>query len=311
MSGLPMQRWLTVPCDWRRPEQAQPYDLYWCASSGYGKVYPSPNVDEVSGFYDIPYYTHGVTATVDNPSVDWMIKLRQHLAWRFDGGVSKTEHWWRQLLGGTNVASKRVCELGCGSGHNLMLLRELGCTVLGVEPDPRARQVAQDNGLTVLAGTAEALPQDLGDQTFDLLLMNHVLEHCLEPKQVVQNAHKLLNPQGFLVVETPNSTCLGGQKANIAWPFLDVPRHLHFFTAQSLQTLCEQESFRWLKTEYEGYFVQFEQGWLESATEIWHQLGYGERTLTDEVRSAWQLLAQTALAQPAQKYCSVRVVMQR
>jgi 2-polyprenyl-3-methyl-5-hydroxy-6-metoxy-1,4-benzoquinol methylase len=252
-----------------------------------------------------------VTATVDNPSVDWMIKLRQHLAWRFDGGVSKTEHWWRQLLGGTDVASKRVCELGCGSGHNLMLLRELGCTVLGVEPDPRARQVAQDNGLTVLAGTAEALPQDLGDQTFDLLLMNHVLEHCLEPKQVVQNAHKLLNPQGFLVVETPNSTCLGGQKANIAWPFLDVPRHLHFFTAQSLQTLCEQESFRWLKTEYEGYFVQFEQGWLESATEIWHQLGYGERTLTDEVRSAWQLLAQTALAQPAQKYCSVRVVMQR
>jgi 2-polyprenyl-3-methyl-5-hydroxy-6-metoxy-1,4-benzoquinol methylase len=323
-----MQPWMTVPLDWRRPEQQKSYNLYWCAASGYGKVYPSPSTAEIPGFYDIPYYTHTSAATPsqnDTPHLaqddvaesrdgaPWLArfglnKLRQHLGWRFDQGTPKDEAWWQALLG---APPAKVCELGCGNGWILSTLNAIGYQVTGVEPDNIARQTGQAQGLNILEGTAERLPVELVGQTFDLVLANHVLEHCLDPLAALQNAHKLLKPEGILVLETPNSDCWGSHQAGIAWPFLDVPRHLHFFTAQSLQAMAEKVNFCLQRIEYEGYYIQVEQPWLKIEAEIWRQFGRPEYSYSQLINSAWQLLVRTALARPAQKYASVRVVMRK
>src|SRR6266850_3384010 len=110
---------------------------------------------------------------------------------------------------------------------------------VGVEPDPTARRVAAERGLEVYAGTAEELPPEIRHRAFDIVVFSHVLEHCLEPIRALQIAASRLKPNGVTVVETPNNEAAGCREAGSAWPWLDVPRHLNFFTAQSLRLACQ------------------------------------------------------------------------
>jgi 2-polyprenyl-3-methyl-5-hydroxy-6-metoxy-1,4-benzoquinol methylase len=303
---------MTIPLDWRRSNEVRTYDLYWCSVSSYGKVYPSPSLDEISSFYDIPYYTHdskqrqGEEVETNKRPLTFMTKLRQHLAWRFDRSKLKDESWWQNLLG---LSPLSICELGCGSGDNLALLKSLGHRVVGVEPDLRAREVVKLQDITVHSGTAELLPDALREQLFDVVLLNHVLEHCIDPLEALRNAKSLLKTNGVLVLETPNNECIGSYSNGIAWPFLDVPRHLHFFTSTSLRKIAERAGFEWHCTEYEGYYVQFENSWLATETEIWKQFGVADRPFEVAVSTAWKLLIRTALAKASSKYASVRVIM--
>src|SRR5262249_11638886 len=133
----------------------------------------------------------------------------------------------------------RACDLGCGSGDLLTRLARLGHEVVGAEPDPAAREVVRGKGHRVLAGTAEELPEEIRGGRHDLVVMSHVLEHCLDPKRAVANAAGLLAEGGLLVIETPNNDARGLGRAGVLWPWLDVPRHLNFFTSRSLAAICE------------------------------------------------------------------------
>jgi hypothetical protein len=100
-----MSLWVTFPLDWRRSEAVKTYDLYWRSESKYGKVHPSPSLDEIPSFYDIPYYTHeskpqdAARANANKQPLSFLTKLRQHRAWRFDHGKLKSVPWWKGVLG--------------------------------------------------------------------------------------------------------------------------------------------------------------------------------------------------------------------
>ena len=68
-----------------------------------------------------------------------------------------------------------VLEVGCNTGHNLLALESLGASVRGVEPNHRARTLAQKAGLRVVDGSASELPFRNGQ--FDLCFTAGVLIH--------------------------------------------------------------------------------------------------------------------------------------
>src|SRR5207245_1074357 len=102
--------------------------------------------------------------------------------------------------------------------------------VLGIEPDRKALETALARGVSVLSGSAEALPPSVPSGRFDVVVFSHSLEHCREPLKAVRNAARLLAVDGTLVLETPNNASRGLKQAGTAWLWLDVPRHLNFFT---------------------------------------------------------------------------------
>lgn len=235
-------------------------------------------------------------------------RLRQHLAWRADFGVELTTERLRSLTA-TDVQS--CCDLGCGNGALLLSLKNLGCEVVGVEPDPQARHIAQERGVEVLNGTAEVLPDALEEGRFDVVFMIHVLEHTPSPIRAIENAVNLLRPGGHLVVETPNNRALGCRLSGATWPWLDVPRHLNFFTEMSLRAACGRGAVV-RDVEYRGYCRQFSRTWLDNEQAIWtafHARGPWDGP-TREPRfrwRAWRLLLATILAPRDRKYDSVRV----
>lgn len=41
------------------------------------------------------------------------------------------------------------------------------------------------------------------DRKFDVVIASHCIEHCKEPKKIIEGVHKVLNPGGILFVEVP------------------------------------------------------------------------------------------------------------
>jgi SAM-dependent methyltransferase len=205
-----------------------------------------------------------------------------------------------------------VCDIGCGNGGLALKLRAAGHEVIGVDLDPSARQVVQAQGLRVLQGAAEDLPAELQGTTFDLTIMSHVLEHTLDPIAAVRNAAGLLKAGGRFLCEVPNNACRSLARAGATWPYLDVPRHLNFFTPRSLGLICRKAGLRAVAFEYTGYFRMFLEEWIAAEQKRWdfyHAAGLnGQLPARSSLSQRWLLLAATALADPPHKYDSVRVV---
>ena len=68
----------------------------------------------------------------------------------------------RLLAGGPRT----VLDVGCGTGISSRLFIARGCTVVGLEPDPRMAEVARRSGVQVESGTIEEW--EAGARRFDL-----------------------------------------------------------------------------------------------------------------------------------------------
>jgi SAM-dependent methyltransferase len=285
--------------DYRRPADPQERELFWCDRCKYGRLMGHFKPSEIASFYPSSYYTHGPQQPPGG-HVPFADRLRIHLAWRLDNGVP---------LRPGEIPARRTgpltcCDLGCGSGEQLRLFRDAGYQVVGVEPDPAARTIARTVG-EVLDGTAESIPAPIARRLFDVVLLSHVLEHCIDPVQALTNANKMLAPTGTLVIEVPNNSAVGFSRFGAAWPWTDIPRHLNFFTERSLRLMLQKTGFSVTNVNYVGYTRQFLLEWIRSQEDIWIQIGTGPPP--DFKSAAWLLLLRTAFASRSAKYDSVRV----
>jgi SAM-dependent methyltransferase len=135
----------------------------------------------------------------------------------------------------------RLLDVGCGGGELLAFLRSLGWQVEGVEVDPVAVERARAKSLTVHLGTLE--DQRLSADRFDVITMNHVIEHVHDPIGLLRECRRILKPGGRLAVTTPNLDSWGHRCFRNAWLALDPPRHLYLFNCQSLAAIGQRAGF--------------------------------------------------------------------
>jgi hypothetical protein len=77
-----------------------------------------------------------------------------------------------------------------------------------------------------------------------------VLEHLHDPRPYLEQAHRLLDRGGRLIVQTPNAASWQARLLGAAWNGLDVPRHLFDFRAADLERLLEGCGFRVLRRKH-------------------------------------------------------------
>lgn len=310
LTGTPMRPWQRVPCDWRRPGAPAPeggWRLWWSPAGDYGCLHPLPSAAEVARFYDLEsYYTHD-TDRHDAGARRWSERLRVGLGARLDRGVQPDARFWAGVV---PPGARTGLEIGTGNGDRMVELARVLPRIEGLEPDPRARATAAAKGLTVHPGTAEDLPPELAGRTFDFILFAHVLEHCRDPALALANARALLADGGVMVLETPNNAAAGLWMAGPHWLWLDVPRHLHFFTETSLRAFAGRAGLVVERVEYWGYVRQLLTDWIAAEAAIAARFGAGPARAAEAAarRRAWALLARGALSGRARKYDSVRLI---
>jgi SAM-dependent methyltransferase len=140
-----------------------------------------------------------------------------------------------------------VLDVGCWAGATGRLLaRERGASVDGVEPDPDMAGIAQGHYRRVFSDTVEqTLRGELAadSATYDALLFLDVLEHLVDPWNVLRESHRLLRPGGSIFVSLPNVAYWSVRKelALGRWRYTESGlldrTHLRFFTAETAREL--------------------------------------------------------------------------
>lgn len=119
----------------------------------------------------------------------------------------------------------RALEIGCGSGELLRGLTQVGWDAEGIEVDPIAAQLAREvSGQPVREGDFRKLALQNG--SYDLIVLNHVLEHLEDPIIALKRTRELLAPGGRVALFYPNPAALGARIYGAEWLAWDVPRHL-------------------------------------------------------------------------------------
>lgn len=306
-----MRLWLRVPGDCKKGRPNDHSEVYWCDACAYGSVQPIPTAEQVAEFYQLDhYYTQGASHFEPEGDTSVLDRLRVHLAWRLDRGEPTSAKSVDAALGGKKST---IIDLGCGGGQLAADLAALGHSVVGVEVDPNAISRQHRGAFECFAGTAEALPSEVLSRKFDCVVMTHVLEHCREPIKALKNVHAILKPEGKFVCEVPNNAAAAFDHVGCAWEMFDVPRHLHFFTPQSLARACEVAGFRVQQTTFGHYVRQFTNGWINTERKLWSNLmkvqpAPSPAPTQNSKLYSWQLLAKTVAAPPERKYDSMSVV---
>lgn len=112
---------------------------------------------------------------------------------------------------GNDKGMLTVLDVGCGAGTQCLLYAELGHRVFGVDINEplieiaRKRAEAANVPAAFQLGSAAALP--FKDPSFDVCLLNELLEHVPEWRRCLDEAVRVLKPGGILYVSTTNFLC--------------------------------------------------------------------------------------------------------
>ncbi len=136
----------------------------------------------------------------------------------------------------------RILDAGCGSGYDLRPFAERGCEVFGIETDPGASEEARRGGVQVqCCGIEEAT---FPDAAFDVITVNHALEHVFDPRAALRNLRRMLREDGILYLLFPTSDGLWFRVFREDWYHLEAPRHLQFFGHGPFLRLAGETGFR-------------------------------------------------------------------
>lgn len=137
---------------------------------------------------------------------------------------------------------RHLLDVGCARGHLSTALMKQGWNVTGIEFDPDDAQAAQDAGVSIILGSAEAVLSTMTD-TFDVIVFADVLEHFVEPLEVLTLAKSRLKPDGRIVISIPNVAHLTVRLQLLLGSFNYTDRgildrtHLHFYTKRTLREM--------------------------------------------------------------------------
>jgi SAM-dependent methyltransferase len=149
------------------------------------------------------------------------------------------------LLRAVPPAALRILDVGCGTGALGARLKALEPrrTVLGIErqPDAAARAAERLDHVFPLDVQSQDPPVEPG--SLDAILYGDVLEHLLDPEDVLARHRRLLRPDGVLLASVPNAqhhflvrALLRGDLQYTSSGLLDAT-HLLFFTYATLLKL--------------------------------------------------------------------------
>ncbi len=276
------------------------WDLYRCAQCASGYLDPRPTPESIGRAY-AGYYTHDAE---DHPTVRRKGRIRSLLHDLVNGyqnhryGLQRSPalpigRWLLPLL---PAGGGRLLDVGCGNGGFLMLVRQAGWQVEGLDFDAGAVQAARSRGLEVHHGGIEAL--SARSACYDVITLCHVIEHVHDPITTLRRLHALLKPGGVLWLDTPNLASLGAVRFGPHWRGLETPRHLVLFCSASMSDALTKSGFHSLRQYWRGLslFNVFAPSEAlargESATDASHQGRPPLRDVLAELRE---------MAQPARR----------
>jgi len=129
----------------------------------------------------------------------------------------------------------RLLDIGAGLGVFPSAIKDLGWDVTAIDPDPRAaRHMRERLGIPVIeADIFDVDPGNVG--TFDIVTLNKVLEHVVDPDALLHRCSDFLNEGGVIYFEVPDGPAALTDGPHREEFFIE---HHHAFSLESARHLA-------------------------------------------------------------------------
>lgn len=220
------------------------------------KTFPIPNESKLSSYYESDnYISHSGS--------------KRNLFERLYHRVRKVSLRKKiALINAFELNSRSLLDVGCGTGEFLELAKTHSWKVSGVEPNEKARALANKK-LGNAVQDKNAL-NAFNANSFDVITLWHVLEHMPELEKEISNLKRLLKANGRLVIAVPNYKSFDAGYYKSFWAAYDVPRHLWHFSQEAIAKFFKKEQME-IETikpmKFDAYYVsllseKYKSGWM-------------------------------------------------
>jgi len=135
----------------------------------------------------------------------------------------------------------KLLEVGTATGFFMELAKQRGWKVQGLEISEYAAQKAREKGLNVVTGTLESA--NFKEGSFNLITFWDIVEHLSNPKLTLSLAYRILEKDGVIAINTPDSESFIAKLLNRRWHLMIPPEHLFLFNPKNLGSLLKEIGF--------------------------------------------------------------------
>ncbi len=199
-----------------------------CTNCGFKFTSPRPTKNEISNYYQSDeYISH---ANKSNSLINIAFKIAR--AFTVKSKVALVKKYSK---------SRNILDFGCGTGNFLHECAKQNIVSYGLEPDNKAREIAEKNKRINVVSNLSLLPNEI---RFDVITLWHVLEHVHDLTATIEILRKKLIDKGTLIVAVPNVNSWDAQHYKENWAAYDVPRHLYHFEVSTMTKLMTNQKFK-------------------------------------------------------------------
>jgi SAM-dependent methyltransferase len=206
----------------------RPFVIQRCDRCASQFISPRPTESELPPFYPSDYHAynenHGRLARL-------LVEARARSRARYYGKI-------------INERPGRIFDVGTGDCRHFDELRrfiDLECAGIEIQPDIAAKGRAR--GYDVLEGTLETADLSAHLGKYDVVSMNHVLEHVIYPRTMLKRSLELLRPGGRVIGQLPTVSSWELKIFGRNWGGYHYPRHLQIPSRTGLADLLEEVGF--------------------------------------------------------------------
>jgi SAM-dependent methyltransferase len=208
------------------------YEVHRCSRCGLERTWPAPSLAELKTLYEAQYNFGGETGT-------------RYTRWRERFLTSYLYRLWIRLDGDISFharrGSGRLLDIGCNEGRGLQIYRSNGFQAEGLELNERAAMQARNAGFNVhtrlLGDYAPVAP-------YDVAVLSNVLEHSLDPRQMLRDVHRILANGGKVWISCPSSRSWLRGIFGGSWINWHVPFHIFHFSPETLRKLLADIGYK-------------------------------------------------------------------
>lgn len=168
-----------------------------------------------------------------------------------------------QLIYDKIPASSAVLDVGCATGYFAHELKKKNCKTWGMDIDSEALKLAKKNCEKVFQAdlnTVKAFP--FKKSSFDAILLMDVIEHLINPNQLLSGIKQYLKPSGKLILSTPNIAFISMRFALLRGKFeytkmgIMDETHVKFYTKKTLLELLSKNGWKLQTLDMSSGFSQ-------------------------------------------------------
>lgn len=215
--------------------------VFQCRDCGFKFLHPCYGDTDINRIYESRYFT-GDRAEGQNYVAPVSGTAYQEYA---DARIQKFGYSL-QLIEKMFPKARSIVDVGSATGEFLTLAKSRGFESLGIEISEYAAAVAREkHNLDIRVGTLE---QFVTPKHYDVVHLNHILEHCVDPHRAVEALSKIVPGGGAVYVEVPfqfnwvELTNYWVRKKKLTFNVHSI-HHPLFFSPSTLKSLFATHSF--------------------------------------------------------------------